>query len=67
MVEFLSKFRGRGIKITIVSSIRVAKTLIFSNIVHAIFFNIIRAGDVILSHRFLGSTCAYLTVNICWL
>ena len=36
MVEFLSKFQGRGIEIDIVNSIRVAKLIIFFNIIHAI-------------------------------
>ena len=36
MVEFLSKFQGRGIKIDIVNSIRVAKSMIFFNILSAI-------------------------------
>ena len=35
MVEFLSKFQGRGIKIDRVNSIRVAKSTIFFNILHA--------------------------------
>ena len=36
MVEFLSKSRGRGIKIGRVSSIRVAKSMIFFNILRAV-------------------------------
>ena len=36
MFEFLSKFQGRGIKIDRVKSIRVAKSMIFFNIVRAI-------------------------------
>ena len=36
MVKFLSKFQGRGIKINIVYSIHVDKSLIFVNILHAI-------------------------------
>ena len=36
MDEFLSKFQGRGIRIDKLNSIRVAKPLIF--------FNILRAG-----------------------
>ena len=36
IVEFLSKFQGRGIKIIIVNSIRVGISMIFFNILHAI-------------------------------
>ena len=36
IVEFLSKFQGRGIQILQVNSIRVAKSLIFFNILSAI-------------------------------
>ena len=36
MVEFLSKFHVRGIKIDRVNSIRVAKSVIFFNILRAI-------------------------------
>ena len=36
MVEFLSKFQGRGIKIGRVNSICVAKPLIFLNILRAV-------------------------------
>ena len=36
MVEFLSKFQGYGIKIDRVDSIRLAKSMIFFNILRAI-------------------------------
>ena len=36
MVEFLRKFQGRGIKIDRVNSIRVAKPLIFFNILREV-------------------------------
>ena len=36
IVEFLSKFQGRGIKIDRVISIRVSISMIFFNILHAI-------------------------------
>ena len=37
MVEFFSKFQGSGIKIDRVYLIRVAKPLIFTNILRAVF------------------------------
>ena len=36
MVEFLSKFQGRGIKIDRVKSIRFAKSMIFVNTLSAV-------------------------------
>ena len=36
MVEFLIEFQGRGIKIARVNSIRIAKPLIFFNILCAV-------------------------------
>ena len=36
MIEFLSKFQGRGMKIDKVNSIRVAKPLIFFSILRAV-------------------------------
>ena len=48
MAEFLSKFQGSGFKIVRVNSIRVAKQVIFFNILRAV----VRC-DVIMSYRFL--------------
>ena len=44
MLEFLSKFQGRGIKIALVNSIGIAK--------QPIFFNILRASVINTSHPF---------------
>ena len=36
MFKFLNKFKGSGIKIARVNSIRIAKPMIFLNILHAV-------------------------------
>ena len=49
MVEFLSKFHGRGIKIARVNYIRVAKPLIFLQYLTCCC----SLSDVIVSYRFI--------------
>ena len=64
MVEFLSKFKGSGIKVDRVSSIRVAKSLISFNILRVDDRKETSSRDIVF---FAMSLRLVSLVNILWL